>query len=98
MHRTQILTITVLVALGSALLAGCSGPAVSQENFDKIDTGMTMDEVKAILGEPTEENAAGVSMGDMEISGGATVWKEGDKSIVVTFQDGKVVAKAKKGF
>jgi hypothetical protein len=98
MHRTRIATTMACVALGGVLLAGCSGPAVNQGNYDKIENGMSMEEVKDILGEPTEQSAAGVSVGDMEVSGGATVWKDGDKTIMVTFQGGKVVAKAKEGF
>ena len=58
------------------------------------ETGMTLEEVKGILGEPTEENAAGI--GDM--SAGGYVWKDGDKTITVTFMNEKVTVMTKTGF
>lgn len=76
------------VLLASALLAGC-GSKITQENFDKIQTGMSREDVKAILGEPTE--SSGVSIGT--ISGDSWVWKKDGTVITIQFVGGKVLAK-----
>jgi len=34
------------------LLAGCGGPGVTLDNYNRIERGMTMAEVRAILGPP----------------------------------------------
>jgi hypothetical protein len=74
--------------LASALLVGC-GSKITQENFDKIQTGMSREDVKAILGEPTE--SSGVSVG--AISGDSWVWKTDGTVITIQFVGGKVLAK-----
>jgi SmpA / OmlA family len=76
------------VLLASALLAGC-GSKITQENFDKIQTGMSREDVKAILGNPTE--SSGVSIGT--ISGDSWVWKKDGTVITIQFVGGKVLAK-----
>ena len=84
MKRTTVLSL-VLVGLMLLMVSGC-GSKVTKENLEKIKVGMTIDEVKDILGEPTEG-------GDLKagaLSAGAMTWKDGDKSIVVTFVGGKV--------
>lgn len=80
--------IGAMVILASALLVGC-GSKVTQENFDKIQTGMSREDVKAILGEPTE--SSGVSVG--AISGDSWVWKTDGTVITIQFVGGKVLAK-----
>ena len=82
---SQLITIALLV---SVLLVAC-GSKITQENFDKVQAGMSQDEVKAILGEPTE--STGTSVGP--ISGGAWVWKKNGTTITVQFVGGKVFAK-----
>lgn len=87
--RAQSVTrIGVAVVSIFLLLAGC-GSSISQENFDKIQVGMSQDEVTAILGKPTE--ASSVSFG--ALSGGAWVWKEDETVITIQFANGKVLAK-----
>jgi hypothetical protein len=90
-------------------LAGCGGGKISKANADKVNTGMTEKEVSDLLGAPTE--TAEVAVPDMGglLGGGAgvpgmpkkarqSIWKEGDKVIVVTFVDGKVSMKTTNGF
>ncbi len=88
-----------LLALGLAAglfaIVGCS--KVSQENYDKISTGMSVDEVEDILGSGEVEGGGGVAIGDVELSGKVMHWGDDEKGIVVTFANGKVVSKAKKG-
>jgi hypothetical protein len=78
------LTMAVCVCLVS-----CSGSKISQENFEKIHTGMTMAQVQAILGEPTESSSVGVA----GFLGGTSKWQAGEVTITVQFFSGKVIAK-----
>jgi outer membrane protein assembly factor BamE (lipoprotein component of BamABCDE complex) len=70
-------------------LASCSGSKISQENFGKIQTGMSLAQVTAILGEPTESSSVDVAV----FSGTVSKWKAGDVTITIQFVNGKVVAK-----
>lgn len=66
------------------LLAACS--KVTQENYSKIQEGMTEQEVQAILGSPTESSTKTV----LGISGTASRWVSGDAAITIRFVNGKV--------
>jgi hypothetical protein len=72
-------------ALLSLLLVACGSP-VNQENFQKIETGMTQAEVEAILGRPDESSSA--SLGNF--SGGSSTWKSGDAAITVQYMNDQV--------
>ncbi len=87
--------LTLTIAFGMFALVGCS--KVSQENYDKINTGMTVDEVEAILGSGEVEGGGGVAVGDVELSGKVMHWGSDEEGITVTFANGKVVSKVKKG-
>ena len=80
------------VALGMVIcmsLVSCSGSKISQENFEKIQTGMALAQVQAILGEPTESSSVDVAV----FSGTVSKWKAGDVTITIQFVNSKVVAK-----
>ena len=80
------------VALGMVIcmsLVSCSGPKISQENFEKIQTGMALAQVLAILGEPTVSSSVDLA----GFSGTVSKWKAGDVTITIQFVNGKVVAK-----
>ena len=84
--KLVIVTVIVLFSLG---LAACGSSRLTQENFDKIRTGMTQAEVAAILGEPTESSSVDVAV----FSGTASTWKKDGTTITIQFANGKVVAK-----
>jgi hypothetical protein len=90
MKATRVSPLKIWLALGvlGFCLAACSSP-INQENFEKIQTGMTMTQVTAILGEPTESSSVDVAV----FSGTVSKWKKGDVTITVQFVNGKVVAK-----
>ena len=80
------------VALGIVIcmsLVSCSGLKISQENFEKIQTGMSLAQVTAILGEPTESSSVDVAV----FSGTVSKWRAGGVTITIQFVNGKVVAK-----
>jgi hypothetical protein len=77
-----------LVAFAALLLlAACS--RVSQENFAKIQDGMSEQEVTAILGSPAESSSGSL----LGISGTSSKWTGADAVITVQFVNGKVALK-----
>lgn len=77
--------VPLLVALA---IAACS--KVTQENFAKIQEGMSEQEVIALLGAPTESNSVTV----LGVSGTSSRWVDGDAVISVRFVNGKVALKS----
>jgi hypothetical protein len=74
--------------LCTILLVGC-GSTISEENFEKIHSGMTQAEVRAILGEPTES----ASMGVGPLVGTTATWRGEGGTITIQFVNEKVFAK-----
>jgi hypothetical protein len=77
----------LLIFIFAAVIA--CGSAVNQANFDKIQSGMTMNEVVEILGPPAETSEVGFA----GISGTTSKWQHNDNAIVINFLNGKVMAK-----
>jgi hypothetical protein len=75
-------------ALVMALLAACSN--VSEENFAKIDEGMTEAQVIAILGKPDEASSVKV----LGVSGTTARWEGHGAVITVRFVNGQVALKS----
>jgi SmpA / OmlA family len=78
----------VLAFAALLLLAACS--KVTQENFAKIQDGMSEQEVTAILGSPTESSSGSI----LGISGTASKWAGGDATITIRFVNGKVALRS----
>jgi hypothetical protein len=70
------------------LLAACS--KVNQENFARIQDGMSEQEVTAILGGPTESSSSSV----LGISGTSSKWTGSDAVITIRFVNGKVALRS----
>jgi len=70
------------------LLAACS--KVTQENFAKIQDGMSEQEVQALLGKPGESSNITV----LGLSGTSSRWVADEGTIAVQFVNGKVRAKS----
>ena len=82
------MNLRALVLIAVLALAACS--RVTQENFAKIRDGMSEQEVRALLGEPTESSSAQL----LGVSGTSSRWIDGDTVIVVRFVNGKVALKS----
>jgi hypothetical protein len=80
---------SALLALIAALaIAACS--KVTQENYLKVQEGMSEEEVIALLGRPSESNSVNI----LGVSGTASRWVSGDAVITVRFVNGKVAFKS----
>jgi len=73
--------------LAASLIAACS--KVTQENFAKVEEGMSEQEVIALLGSPTESTSVNV----LGVSGTASRWITKDTAVTVRFVNGKVALK-----
>ena len=91
-NARSFVQVGAVMLLCSALLVGC-GSKVTQENFEKIHSGMTQAEVRAILGEPTE--SSGIALGPL--GGTSSTWKSNGNTIAIQFLNDKVVAKTFSG-
>lgn len=80
-------TLSALLAC-ALLLAGCA--RITEESFARIRDGMTEEEVRAILGVPTE--SASVSV--FGVSGTSSRWVGDGAVITVQFVNGKVRLKS----
>lgn len=85
-----ILAVVLLVPAAAFLAAGCGGSSgVSQEDHDKIQMGMTMDEVATILGQPERSHVTGASQESI-------FWyftkSDGEGLMKVAFEQGKVTS------
>ena len=84
----RISTIFLVAALAIILMTtGCS--KINKENYDKIEVGMTYDEVVDILGTPAEVSDA--------IGTKNCVWGAGAEVISIKFVADKVVFHSAKG-
>lgn len=70
------------------LLAACN-PKLTKTSFDSISTGMTLEDVTAILGQPSSSATLGFGQNSV-----ATVrWENRNLSIVIQFINGRVKIK-----
>jgi len=78
---------TLLAVAALLLVAACS--RLTEANLEKVHNGMTPDEVKAILGDPTSSetsNALGI------ISGTTYTYHTSSSDVKITFVNDKVIA------
>jgi SmpA/OmlA family protein len=75
-------------ALAALFITACS--KVNQENFLKIQEGMSEQEVIALLGKPTESQSVNL----LGVSGTTSRWVGKDAVIAVRFVNGKVALRS----
>jgi outer membrane protein assembly factor BamE (lipoprotein component of BamABCDE complex) len=81
-----ILPKALLVGAALLLLTACS--KLTEDNLQKVHNGMTTDEVKAILGNPTDTQSGSV----IGISGTTYVYHTSTSDVKITFLNDKVIA------
>ena len=83
----------VFAFLAVVFLAGCgiSNTKVTKENYDKLQTGMTQEQVLEIMGKANMSSES--DMGDL---GKMEMWhyQLGNKAIDLIFENGKVIDKS----
>lgn len=101
--KTLLCVLLIVIAILS--LTACGDSKLTMENFNKItcatlnsttfqyEGGMTLEQVKAILGEPSDSASTTI----MGVTSTAYVWGNNKKSITVSFTDGKTVTKVQIG-
>ncbi|HUB66259.1 MAG TPA: outer membrane protein assembly factor BamE [Candidatus Methylacidiphilales bacterium] len=82
MKRTFLAAI-LIATLG---LNACS--KLTEANLEKIHNGMTTDEVKTILGDPTSVQSSGV----LGITGTAYTYHTSNSDVKITFLNDKVIS------
>lgn len=78
----------LLALLTAMLLVGCVEP-VSMSNYEKIESGMTEEQVYKILGEP--DSADSIDLGGF--SGTLATWESRDAMITIQIFNGEVWGK-----
>lgn len=85
-------------------LAGC-GERLTVYNYERIEQGMTRDEVERILGRGEPSASAPITLASTGVNAGHEVrgrqaffWRSAERQVTVMFRDGKVVSKYKDGF
>jgi hypothetical protein len=81
------LTVLMLIA-ALAILGGC-GSKINKENYDKIEIGMTYDEVVSILGAPVQSKSI---LGTKSCD-----WGDQSRSVNIKFLADKVVFRSAEG-
>lgn len=101
MHSFLRSTLALLVAVTLGLnLTGCIGSKVTKENFDKLETGITgmnVQKIKEVMGEPTEQNSGGIGLAGVGVSGRTMTWKDGSRSISIVFINDQAISKSQVG-
>jgi hypothetical protein len=87
MSRRFAVVMLVLLTSVSLMTIGCS--KINKENYDKIEVGMTYDEVTSILGAPDETKDV--------IGTRSCVWGKASETISIKFVGDKVVFHSAKG-
>ena len=77
-------------------VSGCASK-VTQESYDKIQDGMTLAQVQAILGKGELYTGASGAIGGLGGSAKMYKWVDGEKTITITFVNDKVTTRLANG-
>ena len=74
MSKRMVLCGLLTASLMAVIMVGCAkGPDVSKEAYDKVENGMTLAQVEAILGKGELQTSASGGIGDL--IGSAKIYK-----------------------
>jgi hypothetical protein len=82
--------------LAATLLVGGCG-RVTRENYEKIEVGMTLEQVEGFLGRGETKVGGGAAIADLAASAQIIQWGGEAKCIKVTVLNGKVLTKLQRG-
>jgi len=93
--KTMRLPLFIAAALFLTACDSGSGPkqaeALTKENVGKIHDGMTINEVKVILGDPTETKTGNIpAPPGITVSGTTYLYRKDESVLSISFVDGKV--------
>lgn len=86
--KSRTIVLWLLLGLLLSLTAGCR-ERISRHNFDRVEVGMTVNQVESILGRPT--TARGFDVG--VFAGRVASWRGNGLIITVQFANNRVRAK-----
>lgn len=98
---------SALVLVVSVLFLGGCNEKLTDENYDRLTVGMFYSEVEGIIGEGTREDSGGYGISGAGIPTGSNsgdskqqtfTWDEGDKKLIIVFNNGKLQSKSKMGW
>jgi hypothetical protein len=72
------------------VLAACAPSKLTEQNISKIVDGMTIEQVTAIVGPPTETQTGAI----LGISGTSSTWRERDATLSLQFVNDRLVLKS----
>jgi hypothetical protein len=81
-------TLSKALLAGAVLLLLTACSKLTEANLEKIHNGMTTDEVKAILGTPTDVQSSGV----LGITGTTYAYHTSTSDVKITFLNDKVIS------
>ncbi len=90
MRFSRFQTIQVIALCLLLFVAAACGSKANENNYAKIEIDMTEEQVKSLLGAPTESSSINVA----GLSGTSSKWVSKEGTINVQFLNGKVKAKA----
>lgn len=98
MNARSLVLLVGLAGAAGLVLSGCNKiETASVENvkqkYDQVKAGMTVAEVKDILGAPDDMKTGGVSAVGVGVTDTTMTWKKGKQVIKVNFLNDKVVEK-----
>lgn len=102
MNMSRRIVSFAAAAVVACAICGCED-AVTMENYEQLEQGMTLSEVESIMGGAGEDQTmGGVGIGATGVEGQAAtesvyVWSEGDAQIIATFRNGKMHGKRQVG-
>ena len=91
MSKRIVLCGLLVASLMTVTMGGCGkGLDVSKEAYDKVEDGMTLAQVEAILGKGQLQTGGSGGIGNLTGSAKVYKWIDGDKTITITFVNEKV--------
>lgn len=92
-----VLAATALAAASPFAVAGCRGSDVTPANYERVTSGMTLSEVRQILGPGELVSGAAVSLGTFEGATSVYQWRGREITITITFVNDRVRFKTATG-